>query len=141
MTRYWHSSLNLIAAYLIGLMVGTLIFLPYFGAFAPSLVMIGALTAWPLLVVALVVLWLFRESIDRHLLAWCLAAPFAVSMGWLLLDYVSAFVPSGWGFGRYLWDRGTWEQAALAFACAAASAAAFHLLSRSSRRAGPDLGS
>jgi hypothetical protein len=130
MMSYWRLAHDLAWSCLYGLAVGNLLFLPLTGVLAIPTLIFGALLALPLLLIALPVASLFRRSIEEHLLAWCAAAPFAVTIGWVVIEQFVFFNRQGAGFGRYLFDPIAWARAALAFICAAVAAKKFYGLNR-----------
>jgi len=69
------------ACYIIGLVVGNLIFLPCTGILAPLLTIAGALLALPILILVILVFASMREKILRHLVVWCVATPFYCGRG------------------------------------------------------------
>jgi ABC-type antimicrobial peptide transport system permease subunit len=123
--RMGRQILQIIACYVIGLVVGNLAFLPYSGVLAPILAVVGAFMAFPILALAMVVFALMRGSILRHLAVWCIAAPFLIVMVWLPIEWETFYSNRGHDLYWYLSLRNVWEAAVLAFTCASISSALF----------------
>ncbi len=119
-------SFRLTACYLFGLIAGNLLFLPYIGIMAIPFTLAGAVIALPLLVVALTVLLIFRQSIFKYLLYWCLSAPLAVGLFWLFMEYALVYSNRGFGAAEFLTTRNVLERAFLALVCASASSLLFY---------------
>jgi hypothetical protein len=115
--------LQIIACYIVGLIVGNLIFIPYTGLVALILAFGGAFFALPILVLVLVVFVLMRDGILRHLAIWCMVAPWFVVVIWLIVEWESDFSHRGHDIYWYFSLRNVWERAVLAFICASISSA------------------
>ena len=118
--------LQIIACYIVGLVVGNLIFIPYSGLpLALSLAFGGGFFSFPILVLVVAVFALMRGGILRHLAICCLVAPWLVVTIWLLMEWETDYSHRGHDIYWYLSLRSVWERAVLAFTCASVSSALF----------------
>ena len=128
--------LQIIACYVMGLVAGNLIFMPYSGLLALLLPFVGAIYALPFLILVVVMFALMRDRILRHLAIWCIVAPCLVVTIWLLVEWEMIYSHRGQDIYWYLSLRIVWERAALAFTCASASSAIFWRWNRTRPAAG-----
>jgi hypothetical protein len=124
--------LNILASYVVGLVVGNLLFVPVLGPIATFTMIVGILAGLPELVVTILLFVACRGSIVRYPAPWCVAAPFLITAMWLAVEWFDGFSSRGHDLYWYLTLPGTRERAALAFSCAAAGSALFWY--RTSRR-------
>jgi hypothetical protein len=117
--------LRILACYIVGLVVGNLMFVPVFGVVAIFTMIVGILAGLPEFLVTILIFVSFRSSILRYPLPWCAAAPFLTTAMWLAVEWFDGFSSRGHDVYWYLSLPGTWERAALAFSCAAVGSALF----------------
>jgi hypothetical protein len=117
--------LEIIACYVVGLVIGNLILLPYTGVLVLAFAIGGALMSLPVMILVIIVFALMRGSLLRHLAVWCIAAPILVVMVWLTIEW--QMNRSTWGQDLYwfLLIQNVWEQVVLLFTCASVSSALF----------------
>jgi hypothetical protein len=130
MKRRFHSALRLTLCYVGGIVLGILILLPWLGF--PLIVFIpdGMILAFPLFLVALLVLLIFHDHIQSHLLAWCLVAPVSVVIAWLAIEYGVVYSHRGYRLEQYLAIRNVLERAFLALLCVSAASVLFYVWNR-----------
>jgi hypothetical protein len=127
--------LRILACYVVGLVVGNLLFVPVFGPVAIFTMMVGILAGLPELCAAILLFVVCRNWILRHPAPWCAAAPFLITAMWLAIEWFDGFSSRGHDVYWYLSLPGTRQRAALAFSCAAAGSVLFwYRTSRTSRR-------
>ena len=117
--------LQIVACYVAGIVAGNMLIALFAGPLAVFYLIGAAIFGVPALIVTILIFVIFRNSIRRRTLPWCIAAPFAVALFWLTLESQTNY--SNWEhdiFG-YLSERVVWERAALAFICATISAGLF----------------
>jgi hypothetical protein len=116
--------LQILLCYVSGIVAGSLIFAPLYGPVVIVLGVGGVFLGLPELVLVILVFVLFHRSILRHLLPWCLAAPFLITTAWLAIDWnvLLSRAPNAY---TYWASRGTWDRAALAFTSASFASALF----------------
>jgi hypothetical protein len=85
----------------------------------------GAFLGLPELVLTILIFVLLRRLILRHLLLWCVAAPFLITAAWLAAEWSGDYSSRAPDIFWYLSSRGTWERAALAFSSASFASALF----------------
>jgi hypothetical protein len=112
--------------YIVGVVAGNLLFVPLTQILViPS--MIGAFVlALPIFVIGALIALLFRRNLEAHLLAWCLIAPVAVTIAWVLLEHFVILGPQGAGAARHAQDAVAWMRAALALTCASIASTMFY---------------
>jgi hypothetical protein len=69
------------------MIVGNLVFVPFFGPVVIFTIMGGAVLGLPELALTIFVFTLFRRSILRHSLPWCVVAPFLITTAWLAVEW------------------------------------------------------
>ena len=79
--------LQIIACYIVGIIAGNLIFMPYTGPLAIAFIIVGAVLTLPILVLVLLTFAAMRNTVLRNLSLWCLSAPFFVILVWLALEW------------------------------------------------------
>jgi hypothetical protein len=121
----FHSVVRLAACYVLGIVAGNIILLPWTGPLAIAFIIGGAVIALPLLMVALFVLLLFCNHIQEHLLVWCLFAPISVVIGWLAMEYLTIYFERV-DLLQYLAIRNVLERAFLAFVCTSLASLVFY---------------
>jgi hypothetical protein len=131
MKRRFHSAVRLTLCYVGGIVLGILILLPWLGfplvsVFIPG----GVILALPLLLVVLLVLLIFHDHIQSHLLAWCLVAPVSVVIAWLAMEYGLVYSHRGYRPEQYLIIRNVLERAFLALLCASTASVLFYVWNR-----------
>jgi uncharacterized membrane protein YkvI len=126
--------LQIIACYIVGLIVGNLIFIPYTGPVALLLAFGGVFFAFPILVLVVVAFALMRDGILRHLAIWCIVTPFLVVMVWLVVEWETDYSHRGHDIYWYLSLRNVWERAVLAFTSASISSILFWYWNRTPMR-------
>jgi ABC-type antimicrobial peptide transport system permease subunit len=129
--------LQIIACYIVGLIAGNLIFIPYTGPTAVVLAFGGAFFALPILVLVMVVFALMRDGILRHLAIWCIVAPWLIVVIWLVVEWETDYSHRGHDIYWYFSLRNVWERAVLAFTCASISSALFWYWNRAHVRLPP----
>jgi hypothetical protein len=114
----------MLLCYLAGIVVGNLVFILYLGPVVIFTIVVGWLAGVPVLVVAILIFFLFRRSIVRHPLPWCVAAPFLIAALWLAFEWniYSSRAPDMYWF---LSLRGVWDRTALVLSSASFASALF----------------
>jgi hypothetical protein len=105
--------LQILLCYIIGIIVGNLVFLPFLGPVVMFTIIGGWFIGLLELFLTILIFALFRRSILRHLLPWCVAAPFLIATVWLAFEwniYSSRAPDISW----FLSLRGVWDRTALA---------------------------
>jgi hypothetical protein len=105
------------------MLLGNLIFLPFYGAGMFFIAIGGILAGLPELIIIILVFVSLAPWITRHLLFWCAAAPFLIVIVWLAFEWQDFSLRGDLYW--YLSLRGTWQRATLAFACASFGSALF----------------
>jgi len=116
--------LGILLCYIVGIIIGNLVFVPFYGLVVIFTIVGGWFIGIPLLVLTILIFLLFRRSIVRHPLPWCVAAPFLIAALWLAFewDIYSSRAPDMYWF---LSLRGVWERTALVFSSASFASALF----------------
>jgi hypothetical protein len=117
--------LQIVACYVIGIVIGNLVLVPLFGELVIALIPGGILLGLPILLVALLVFALMKNQILPRLLLWCLATPFLAVLVWLTLEWQFNYSNRGHDLSWYLSLRNVWERASLCFTCAGIGTAFF----------------
>jgi len=117
--------LRILVCYIVGLVVGNLLFVPVFGPVAIFTMIVGIWAGLPELLLTILLFVACRSSILRHPAPWCVAAPFLITAMWLAVEWFDGFSSRGHDVYWYLSLPGTRERAALAFSCAAAGSVLF----------------
>jgi hypothetical protein len=132
MEKYSLSILRLLGSYVVGIVVGNLIFLPYAGGWAFIFIVFGLIYCLPFLLIAMIVLLILHRSIQRHLLVWCISAPIIILIVWLYSEYMTTYAPRNFSVERYLTTQNVIERAVLAFTCATVASVSFFVWERRS---------
>jgi hypothetical protein len=117
--------LQILVCYVVGMIVGNLVFVPFFGANAIFTIFGGAFLGLPELALTILIFISFRRSILRHLMPWCVVAPFLITAVWIAVEWSGNYSTRGHDIYWYLSLRGTWDRAALAFSSASFASALF----------------
>ena len=121
--------LGILLCYIVGIIIGNLVFVPFYGPVVIFTIIGGWFIGIPLLVLTILIFLLFRRSILKHPLPWCVAAPFSIATVWLAFEWsiYSSRAPDIYWF---LSLRNVWEQTALAFSSASFASALFWYCNR-----------
>lgn len=118
-------AINIILAYLIGLVIGNIILLPYTGALALVFIVGGVIIALPLLGITLLIIPFIKTSLEKNLKIWCIVATIIVPIAWLAMEYITNY-SNKFDVAGYLSIRNVWERALLAFLCGGSSAVFYY---------------
>ena len=115
-----HPAVAVLVAYVTGIVVGNVLWLPYTGGLAVAFILGGLVLALPLLAIAMLSASLARQQIAKRPALWCALAVALVVAVWAVFDNPI--------------NRAAVERLALAATCVLASALAFYWLSRPTHR-------
>jgi hypothetical protein len=121
----WKHVLEILVCYVIGILISALVFSPYLEEMTIVVPIGGVFLALPELAITIIIFLVFRRSILKHLLPWCIAAPFLITIVWLALEWTDDYSSRGYNVFEYLSLRNARERAALAFSSASFASALF----------------
>lgn len=125
---YTYHACAIAASYFLGLIIGNFLAVPFLTGTGAVIFMIGgAVLAFPLLLIALLILPPLKRRLEVNIRTWCLIAPFVVTISWLILEWSTNYSNRASVF-EYLSFRNVWERATLAFLCSGSSAVLYFYL-------------